>query len=38
MFVKDVENHNEHLSKKVEVVVDNLKDLEAKRQELLQHR
>lgn len=38
MFVKDVENHNEHLSKKVEVVVDNLKDLEAKRQELFQHR
>ncbi|KAJ9701508.1 hypothetical protein PVL29_006737 [Vitis rotundifolia] len=38
MFVKDVEDHNEHLSKKVQVVVDNLKDLEAKRQELLLHR
>ncbi|XP_052207101.1 protein FAR1-RELATED SEQUENCE 2-like [Diospyros lotus] len=37
-LTKDVEEHNEHLSVKVQVVVRNLKELEAKWQELLQHR
>ncbi|GMP78553.1 hypothetical protein CsSME_00034461 [Camellia sinensis var. sinensis] len=37
-LMKDVENHNEHLSTKVQVVRNNLKELEAKRKELLLHR
>lgn len=35
-FIKDVEEHNERLSVKVQVAVDNLKELETKRKELLQ--
>ncbi|KAJ0093680.1 hypothetical protein Patl1_26389 [Pistacia atlantica] len=34
-FMKDVEDHNGHLSAKVQLVFDNLKQLEAERQELL---
>ena len=36
-LMKDVENHNEHLSTKVQVVRNNLKELEARRQELVNH-
>ncbi|KAH7572819.1 hypothetical protein JRO89_XS03G0019200 [Xanthoceras sorbifolium] len=34
-FMKDVEDHNLHLSKKMQLVYDNLKKLEAEREELL---
>ncbi|KAL6976232.1 hypothetical protein U1Q18_052711 [Sarracenia purpurea var. burkii] len=37
-LMRDVEDHNEHLSTKVQVVVNNLKDLEAKRKEVSHHR
>ncbi|XP_057956977.1 protein FAR1-RELATED SEQUENCE 5-like isoform X4 [Malania oleifera] len=37
-FMKEVEDHNEHISSKAQVVLDNLKELEAKRQELLDRR
>ncbi|CAL5390085.1 unnamed protein product [Camellia sinensis] len=37
-LMKDVEDHNEHLSTKVQFVLNNLKELDAKRQELLRHR
>ncbi|KAL3506737.1 hypothetical protein ACH5RR_032119 [Cinchona calisaya] len=36
-IMKDVENHNEHLSTKVQVVRKNLKELEARRQGLANH-
>ncbi|KAK6914556.1 FAR1 DNA binding domain, partial [Dillenia turbinata] len=35
-FIKDVEDHNEHIAAKLQVVTENLKELEAKREELLQ--
>lgn len=37
-IMKDVESHNEHLSTKVQVVRNNLKELEARRQELVNHK
>ncbi|KAK9287658.1 hypothetical protein L1049_016171 [Liquidambar formosana] len=37
-FMKEVEGHNEHLSTKVQVVREKLKELEGKRQELSHHR
>ncbi|CAA2977673.1 FAR1-RELATED SEQUENCE 2-like, partial [Olea europaea subsp. europaea] len=36
-LMKDVENHNDHLTEKVQIVRNNLKELEAKRQHLLDH-
>ncbi|XAR54556.1 hypothetical protein NMG60_11029745 [Bertholletia excelsa] len=33
-LMKDVEDHNDHLSMKVQVVINNLKELEAKRQQI----
>ncbi|XP_057958190.1 protein FAR1-RELATED SEQUENCE 5 isoform X2 [Malania oleifera] len=37
-FMKDVEDHNERLSKKVEVIVNNIKQYESKDWELLHYR
>lgn len=37
-FMKEVEEHNDHLSTKVQVVRDKLNELETTRQELLRHR
>ncbi|KAK4433802.1 protein FAR1-RELATED SEQUENCE 5 [Sesamum alatum] len=37
ILVKDVENHNDHLTSKVQIIRNNLKELEARRQELLNH-
>ncbi|KAL2507259.1 Far-red impaired responsive (FAR1) family protein [Forsythia ovata] len=37
ILMKDVENHNDHLTEKVQIVRKNLKELEAKRQQLLDH-
>lgn len=33
-FMKDVEGHNEHLSTKVQLVLDNLSEFEAKKKEV----
>ncbi|KAF5451985.1 hypothetical protein F2P56_027032 [Juglans regia] len=37
-FMKDIEGHNEHLSTKVQLVLDNLSEFEAKRKEVSDHR
>ncbi|KAF3455721.1 hypothetical protein FNV43_RR00363 [Rhamnella rubrinervis] len=37
-FMKDVEEHNEHLSSKLQLIYDNLRELETKTQEILHHR
>ncbi|KAL0322724.1 UNVERIFIED_CONTAM: protein FAR1-RELATED SEQUENCE 5 [Sesamum angustifolium] len=37
ILMKDVENHNDHLTSKVQIIRNNLKELEARRQELLNH-
>ncbi|KAG6663907.1 hypothetical protein CIPAW_02G054600 [Carya illinoinensis] len=37
-FIKDVEGHNEHLSTKVQLVLDNLSEFEAKKKEASDHR
>ncbi|KAL0366669.1 UNVERIFIED_CONTAM: protein FAR1-RELATED SEQUENCE 5 [Sesamum radiatum] len=37
ILMKDVENHNDHLTSKVQIIRNNLKELEARRQELLDH-
>ncbi|KAG6725914.1 hypothetical protein I3842_02G054100 [Carya illinoinensis] len=37
-FMKDVEGHNEHLSTKVQLVLDNLSEFEAKKKEVSDHR
>ncbi|KAK6122896.1 hypothetical protein DH2020_043362 [Rehmannia glutinosa] len=37
ILMKDVENHNDHLTSKVQIIRDNLKELESRRQELPNH-
>ncbi|XP_060671233.1 protein FAR1-RELATED SEQUENCE 2 isoform X2 [Ziziphus jujuba] len=37
-FMKDVEEHNGHLSTKVQLIYDNLRELETKTKEILHHR
>ncbi|PIN03499.1 hypothetical protein CDL12_23971 [Handroanthus impetiginosus] len=37
ILMKDVENHNDHLTSKVQLIRNNLKELEARRQELSNH-
>lgn len=37
-FMKDVEEHNGHLSSKVQLIYDNLRELETKTKEILLHR
>ncbi|KAL6580694.1 hypothetical protein OROMI_006617 [Orobanche minor] len=38
ILMKDVENHNNHLISKVQIIRDNLKELEARKQELPDHK
>lgn len=37
-LMKDVEDHNEHLRTKIELVFDNLREFEAKRKEVSDHK
>ncbi|GFP80702.1 protein far1-related sequence 5 [Phtheirospermum japonicum] len=38
ILMKDVESHNDHLTSKVKIIRDNLKEAEARRQELPDHK